>query len=123
MRQKFKPLLKFIGIFFVTEIVLILLAFIAGVLAMFFHIDLYVDWESMGTSMETLIQDIFIFVPILVAWKFRLVDLSCEFQKGKETFSLMALPILAGVLWFLGCTYRLRRIFTKVLDLDTQCLV
>jgi membrane protease YdiL (CAAX protease family) len=48
-----------------------------------------------------LLNDVLFFViPLVVAWKLGLLDLSTEFRNGRDTFSKMKLPILVGVLWF-----------------------
>ena len=39
-------------------------------------------------------------VPVIVAWKYGLIDLPSEFRNSRDTLSKMALPILAGLLWF-----------------------
>ena len=59
----------------------------------------------MDTTIDVLLSDIFMLaIPLVLTWKFGLIDLAAEFRNGRDTFRNMKLPILVGVLWFLADT-------------------
>ena len=107
--KKFKPVLKFVGVYLLIVIALSVLGIIAGVL--YFVISHTKPSElsnmllHMDTTIDVLLSDIFMLaIPLVLTWKFGLIDLAAEFRNGRDTFRNMKLPILVGVLWFLADT-------------------
>ena len=107
--KKFKPVLKFVGVYLLIVIALSVLGIIAGVL--YFVIshtkpsELSNMLSHVDTTIDVLLSDIFMLaIPLVLTWKFGLIDLAAEFRNGRDTFRNMKLPILVGVLWFLADT-------------------
>jgi membrane protease YdiL (CAAX protease family) len=91
--EKFKPVLKFCGIYIVTVIELV-------VMDMFYRamIDVF-DITVPKSAFDTVIAESFILVSVIVTWKYGLIDLPLEFKNGRDTLSKNALSLFAGVLW------------------------
>ncbi len=103
--KEFKPVLKFVGVYLLIVIALIIFAIIAGILYFVISHTPSAEMKNITSHMNdpimVLINDIIMFViPLALTWKFGLIDLSTEFRNGRETFSKMKYPILVGVLWF-----------------------
>ena len=92
--EKFKPVLKFFGIFIVTIIALIVIELFCRAV-----MDVLGVYVSRRVDSVIVAAGMFI-VPVIVAWKYGLIDLPSEFRNSRDTLSKMALPILAGLLWF-----------------------
>ena len=92
--EKFKPVLKFFGIFIVTIIALIVIELFCRAV-----MDVLGVYVSIRVDSVIVAAGMFI-VPVIVAWKYGLIDLPSEFRNSRDTLSKMALPILAGLLWF-----------------------
>ena len=91
--EKFKPVLKFCGIYIVTVIALV-------VMDMFYRAMIDVFGITVPKSaFDTVIAESFILVSVIVAWKYGLIDLPLEFKNGRDTLSKNALSLFAGVLW------------------------
>ena len=91
--EKFKPVLKFCGIYIVTVIALV-------VMDMFYRAMIDVFGITVPKSaFDTVIAEGFILVSVIVAWKYGLIDLPLEFKNGRDTLSKNALSLFAGVLW------------------------
>ena len=93
--EKFKPVLKFCGIFIVTLMALVLLDLFCRSI-----MDVLGVYVSKSVFSVIVAAGMFI-VPVIVAWKYGLIDLPSEFRNSRDTLSKMALPILAGAVgWF-----------------------
>ncbi len=91
--EKFKPVLKFCGIYIVTVIALV-------VMDMFYRAMIDVFGITVPKSaFDMVIAESFILVSVIVAWKYGLIDLPLEFKNGRDTLSKNALSLFAGVLW------------------------
>lgn len=91
--EKFKPVLKFFGIFIVTNVALVVLLLFCR--AMIDVLGIPVP----KSAFDTVIAESFILASVIVAWKYGLINLPLEFKNGRDTLSKNALPLCAGVLW------------------------
>ena len=91
--EKFKPVLKFGGIFIVTLMALVLLDLFCCSMIDVFGIPVS------KSVIDTIIAECLFLVPVIVAWKYDLIDLPLEFRNGRDTLSKMALPFFAGAVW------------------------
>lgn len=91
--EKFKPVLKFGGIFIVTLMALVLLDLFCCSMIDVFGIPVS------KSVIDTIIAECLFLVPVIVAWKYDLIDLPLEFRNGKDTLSKMKLPFFTGALW------------------------
>ena len=104
--NKFKPVLKFVGVYLLVIVALFIFCIIAFVLYLVLshgktgELQNAIMYMSSGPIAVLLNDVLFFVIPLVVAWKLGLLDLSTEFRNGRETFSKMKLPILVGVLWF-----------------------
>ena len=92
--EKFKPVLKFFGISIVTFIAVVVIGLFCGAV-----IDMLGIHVLKSVINRIIAEGIFLF-PVIAAWKYGLIDLPSELRNGRDTLSKMALPILAGALWF-----------------------
>ena len=104
--NKFKPVLKFVGVYLLVIVALFIFCIIAVVLYLVLshgktgELQNAIMYMSSG-PIAVLLNDVLLFIiPLVVAWKLGLLDLSTEFRYSRDTFSKMKLPILVGVLWF-----------------------
>ena len=99
--KKFKPVLKFVGVYLLVLVALFIIGIIAVALCFAFSHTKPVELQNAIMRNSVLLNDLVMFViPLAVAWKFGILDFATEFRNGRETFSKMKLPILVGVLWF-----------------------
>ena len=103
--KKFKPVLKFVGVYLLIVIALLILCIIAGVLYVVLShtkpAELLNVIENMSDPISVMFDDIIMLaIPLALTWKLGLLDLSSEFRNGRDTFSKMKIPILVGTLWF-----------------------
>ncbi len=104
--NKFKPVLKFVGLYLLVIVALFIFCIIAVVLYLVLshgktgELQNAIMYMSSGPIAVLLNDVLFFVIPLVVAWKLGLLDLSTEFRYSRDTFSKMKLPILVGVLWF-----------------------
>ena len=77
--EKFKPVLKFCGIFIVTLMALVLLDLFCCSMIDVFGIPVS------KSVIDTIIAECLFLVPVIVAWKYDLIDLPLEFRNGRDT--------------------------------------
>ena len=91
--NKFKPVLKFVGVYLLVLVALFVIGIIAVVLYLVFshgktgELQNTIMYMSSGPIAVLLNDVLFFVIPLVVAWKLGLLDLSTEFRYSRETFS------------------------------------